>query len=61
MIKKLRKKCQWENCQEEATCIAANRNKIGCYCYKHGYNIAKEHKPEYLTECPNCDCIFGVN
>jgi hypothetical protein len=69
MITKIRKKCQWKDCAEDATEIASgyeHKGKdghptIGCFCYSHAKRVANEGHPEYVEKCPNCGCVFGVN
>lgn len=31
------------------------------YCKKHAKLVEDENCPEYVVECPNCKCSFGVN
>lgn len=65
-------KCQYEDCELEATEIAAGRDRsyyskekghegVGHYCSTHAQIVADEGNPEYLETCPNCGCRFGVN
>jgi len=61
-------KCQYEGCQEPATCIAAGRTYLetpghdrpGVYCKTHAEEVAHEGIPEYRVACPNCGCEFGI-
>ncbi len=71
MITEIKGKCQFEGCEAIATHIACGRQydrdavkghpTPGCYCEKHATAVADEHNPEYLDNCPNCGCLFGIN
>ena len=71
MITEIKGKCQYEECDKEATHIASGRAKYwepsegnpepGCYCSKHATDVSNEGHPEYDVDCPNCGCLFGVN
>lgn len=65
-------KCQFEGCEAEATQVACGRAanesygpaghpRPNVYCDAHGYQVSDERSPEYIVECPNCGCGFGVN
>lgn len=76
MIIKIEGRCAWVGCDKPATHVAAgraaddllSRSALGerhpapaCYCEEHAEEVADEGYPEYRTECPNCECKFGVN
>ena len=60
-------KCDWKGCNKPATAIAAgkpndrNDESVGKYCEDHAETVAYASNPEYIVNCPNCDCRFGVN
>ena len=64
-IREIKGYCEFEGCEQIATRIARGRgtkgHELGCYCFTHANVVAAEHAPEYVAECPNCDCKFGVN
>lgn len=71
-MKKLAKKCAWEDCNADATTLACGRKPftdrqgaghpgVASYCTTHGQMVADEGSPEYVEHCPNCGCSFGVN
>lgn len=62
--------CEYDGCGKPATRIASGRkadqpnpayHDVGLFCEDHGKMVAQEDSPEYLTTCPNCSCVFGVN
>lgn len=60
--------CQFKDCEKDATRIATGReyfegagHSLGCYCEKHASIVVEEGFPEYIEQCPNCGCRFGVN
>jgi hypothetical protein len=64
------KKCQYEDCDQDAEVVARGRKgwygekghpEPNFYCLTHGRMVSDEGSPEYVASCPNCDCIFGVN
>ncbi len=68
VITKIEGKCQWDECEQSATTIAAGRRGIdrdghplGLYCDAHADIVIDEGFPEYHDSCPNCGCRFGVN
>jgi hypothetical protein len=71
MIIKIKGKCAFENCDEDATAVVCGREsypagrhyhpKPACYCDKHAVEVVDEGWPEYDAKCPNCGCLFGVN
>ena len=63
MITEMTDKCQWLECEDEATTIAQDReaHTLGCYCEQHALEVAERGNPEYTAECPNCFCLFGAN
>lgn len=64
-------KCQYENCDKDATHIACGRKDYhsgekghpepAVYCEAHAETVTDENAPEYTETCPNCSCMFGVN
>ena len=62
-------KCEYPGCEEKATTLAAYVEqrymgsvlKVGRFCAEHAELVAGHHSPEYVAECPNCQCHFGVN
>lgn len=73
MIVLIEGQCQFEKCTATATHIACGRKydwdesdvhyhpTPNVYCEKHARVVADEHSPEYIDNCPNCGCMFGVN
>jgi hypothetical protein len=65
------KPCQFEGCDRPATVIACGRETYGdpplghlepaFYCDEHARTVANQNHPEYIEDCPNCGCVFGVN
>jgi hypothetical protein len=62
--------CEFDGCGEPATDLAKGRRhfsgnpghpRVGNYCTKHADVVADEGDPEYVVDCPNCGCQFGVN
>ena len=55
-------KCQWQDCEEDATHMARNESlqKVALYCYEHAREAAGWYIAEYMVECPNCHCMLGV-
>lgn len=67
-ITKIQGECEWIDCGEPATTIAIGRtwfenpgHPLGLFCEAHADKVAGESNPEYIVECPNCSCHFGVN
>ena len=57
-------KCEYEDCNEPAEFPAKGRTEhpnVGVYCTVHSMMVADEDWPEYMVDCPNCGCGFGVN
>jgi len=62
-------KCEYPKCEEKATTLAAyveqgysgNAEKVGRFCAEHAELVAGHRSPEYVVECPNCQCLLGVN
>jgi hypothetical protein len=66
-------KCAFEDCDKPATEIACGRSYewdddntkghagVAVYCLDHARIVSDEHSPEYIENCPNCGCHFGVN
>lgn len=72
MIIKIEGLCSYEGCLEPATRIAEGCDEgwgeriqkghpLAVYCEAHANIVSREDGPEYVTECPNCKCYFGVN
>lgn len=67
----MKKMCDYEDCTEQATVMAAGRDLswkdqkghggVGHYCITHAKIVEREGGPEYIETCPNCGCRFGVN
>lgn len=64
------KGCDYEGCDQPAVMLAAGREgiysptphaEVAAYCKKHADIVAGESGPEYIQDCPNCKCRFGVN
>lgn len=61
--------CMYHNCELPATTLACEkinkwgdyRDEIGMFCEEHARKVADTRIPEYIVDCPNCGCIFGVN
>jgi len=69
-IIKIEGKCQYEECDKPATHIASGRktydhkgghSEPNFYCEEHAEVVTEERFPEYVVNCPNCGCMFGVN
>jgi hypothetical protein len=70
-IVKVEGKCQYGDCDQDATDIACGRKdwhsgiaghpEPAVYCNKHARDVAFENSPEYIEDCPNCGCKFGIN
>lgn len=63
-------KCDVEECFELATVRAYVRpipaltagadGYTGYYCEKHAKEVVQKEVPEYVAQCPCCNCLFGV-
>lgn len=60
-------KCDVEECFELATVRAYTRpatvgaeGYTGYYCEKHAREATERDGPEYVAQCPCCNCLFGV-
>jgi len=56
--------CAFEGCENVATEVVKGRTghpDIGAYCEAHAQEVEVEENPEYVVDCPNCGCRFGVN
>ena len=55
--------CAWAECDKRGIHIAYDRDKGRplYYCDKHVIEAAENRSPEYVVNCPNCGCRFGVN
>jgi hypothetical protein len=64
-MKQLKKgtKCEWKGCRKNAIVLAwDNVDKVLLLCCEdHAYEAADRGHPEYVVNCPNCNCKFGVN
>jgi hypothetical protein len=56
-----RRLCGQGACQEEGEYLAASRSGFGFYCDEHRHKVTNDGSPEYVTTCPACGCMFGVN
>jgi hypothetical protein len=74
IITEIKGKCQFKNCEKEASCLACGKYHPlldfqaslvqplpSDHCEEHASIIVDEHSPEYIEYCPNCGCRFGVN
>ncbi len=70
MRQDLKLKCEYEGCSEYADSLAVGRKGwvdspahpgVASYCTPHADMVAEEGSPEYVQDCPNCSCRFGVN
>ena len=71
MIIRVSGTCSFEGCESQAEFIACGRATYdkecpghptpACYCREHMDEVADELFPEYIDQCPNCGCMFGVN
>lgn len=73
MIVAITGQCQWAGCSVPATKTAGTRRyideddpnasvlRLGMFCDKHAVEVSAHGDPEYVEECPNCKCVFGVN
>jgi len=58
------KRCEYKGCRKLAKNIVYRRGYgLGVYCDKHAEILLDEEwiDAEYLVNCPNCGCGFGVN
>lgn len=58
--------CKFHNCTNHATFIASGRTRqgdcvTGRFCSEHFPQVVAANHPEYVVDCPNCGCKFGVN
>ena len=70
MIHKIKGLCQYKGCRKKAVEIASGRETYiendpghptpALYCEDHAAIVSDEQFPEYIVECPNCQCKFGV-
>ena len=63
MVIKIEGNCQYPGCNNKATCIAYGRSEKEpkLYCDAHAEVVCDQQAPEYVVNCPNCGCSFGVN
>lgn len=70
MITEIKGKCQYPDCEQDATTIAAGRESwrgsepelpVGVYCDVHAEVAAEQGSPEYTHTCVNCGCRQGIN
>ena len=56
-------KCCAPGCMKEATTFAYNPKTLLVIstCEHHAMDVAESESPEYIVNCPNCKCKFGVN
>lgn len=54
-------KCNAPDCTAEGTVITEGPTGIAVYCEQHSDHIMGRRNPEYVANCPNCGCVFGVN
>jgi len=60
--------CAYEKCRKKGRYFGCGKYlegkghpKPNYYCLKHFPKVINEGNPEYVANCPNCDCGFGVN
>jgi hypothetical protein len=55
--------CEYPDCKNFAVDIVFNRDKweIGFYCSEHVNQIINIGDPEYIEQCPNCECFIPIN
>jgi len=55
--------CENEKCNNKQICVVFSRHKdeLMAVCEKCSEKIVEERAPEYVVDCPNCGCWFGVN
>lgn len=64
IIRKVKKgyKCEYPKCNRLATMICSDTKKnITLCCDDHALKTASNDSSEYIVDCPNCRCVFGVN
>lgn len=60
--------CDFKGCRRVAKRWADSFEGVGderlgeaaAYCEQHASKIALGDNPEYIVDCPNCGCRFGV-
>lgn len=55
--------CMYAECEKKATVAVFDRELqiLIALCEEHAYEVADKQSPEYIVDCPNCKCRFGVN
>jgi len=55
--------CAFIDCDKKSVSLACGRehDEPMWYCEEHTKEIVDEGRPEYIKDCPNCGCQFGVN
>jgi len=63
MRKKIEGKCQFDECDNDATSMEVSRDTgtVGVYCDYHAELIQEQGCSEYHLVCPNCNCGIRVN
>lgn len=58
-----KRKCKYPDCHKEGKNRAYSRkeNQVDYYCDTHADEILSQGRPEYIQQCPDCGCKFGVN
>lgn len=56
-------KCEWPRCKEAGEVVAYGDDfeQIWLLCRCHANLVLNAPGPEYVVDCPNCGCEFGVN
>lgn len=63
-------KCSYDGCEFTATTIACGDSDhdmstkhpgVALYCDIHAHEVANSSRSEFIADCPNCGCMFGVN
>lgn len=62
-VRELEGGCEYEGCTNKADHVVYDREEevVKCLCSIHEYEVADSQAPEYIVDCPNCGCKFGVN
>ena len=55
--------CECNGCNKKAVSIvfSRDRNKVIACCSEHTDEVIDEGRPEYHDQCPNCECLIGIN
>lgn len=55
--------CMYADCEKQATVTVFHREMriLIALCEDHANIVVERDDPEYVVDCPNCKCRFGVN